>query len=98
MQLETRIELPVAVEYRVRPQSMFMSIFEDPEIEIVSVMFNGHPVELDAEQQDRLERECLEDAGQDDPAPERDEPPAHDVSDRWDGGIHNRPMTEHDCP
>lgn len=31
-------------------------------------------------------------------AKERDEPPLHDVSQRWDGGLHNRPMTEHDCP
>ncbi len=29
-----------------------------------------------------------------DPTPERDEPPTHDVSDRWDGGMHNRPSTE----
>lgn len=31
------------------------------------------------------------------PEPERDEPALHDVSARWDGGLHNRPATEHDC-
>ncbi len=59
MTLETRIELPVTVEYRFKA-----GCCEPDEIEIMSVMFNGHPVELDAEQQDRLERECLEDAEQ----------------------------------
>lgn len=27
--------------------------------------------------------------------PERDEAPTFDVSQRWDGGLHNRPGTEH---
>lgn len=26
---------------------------------------------------------------------ERDEQPTHDVSQRWDGGVHNRPGDEH---
>jgi hypothetical protein len=30
--------------------------------------------------------------------PERDEAPTHDVSARWDGGLHNRPHDEHSCP
>ncbi len=60
MQLETRIELPVTIEYRHDKGTWG----REPEIEIVSVMFNGVPVELDAEQQDRLETLCLEDAEQ----------------------------------
>ena len=62
MQLETRIELPVIVEYKARLALPSISSEEPHEIEIVSVMFNGHPVELDAEQQDALEQECLLDA------------------------------------
>jgi len=70
MQLETRIELPVVVHFNYHPgrRGHFepggcqIDPDEPAQIEIIAVTFAGQEVELDAEQQDRLERECLEDA------------------------------------
>ncbi len=60
MTLETRIELPVTVEYR----HVTGTLGREPEIEIISVIHGNVEVHLDNEQYDRLERECLEDAEQ----------------------------------